>query len=1141
MVGRGSTTETEDGELSIEPTARASAPPVQVDDTIGRYQVRRLIGKGGMSEVYLGRDLTLGRSVALKLVRASLRGEQESARILNEARAIAALNHPHIVQVYDFGEHAGRLYLALEYIEGVSLRDRAAAGTLSTDEVLRHALAIAEALEHAHAQGIYHCDLKQGNVMLGRDGRLRVVDFGLAQTTDVADLRVAGTPDWMAPEQWAGRGLTAAVDIWALAVIVTQLLTGEHPLGADESRRRRLREADERQTLELQIELQIDARALPAPVLELVTRSLQLDPGARPSATAWVHALRELVSGRLDALTEEGPYRGLSSFAESDARFYFGREAEVDAFLERLLEVPCLPIVGPSGAGKSSFLHAGVLPRLRLRETWTVLTLRPGAAPIASLARQVVVAASGAPLTEAELRAEAAALEEQLRETPTLLAARLATCAATHGSRVLLAVDQLEEVFTQGAGGDDAQRFLDMLLTTVDDRHDPVRVVCTLRDDFVGRIPQLRALFVMRQMSIDDLRRTIVAPLQRLKYSFDDPRVVEEMLEEITSGAVADLPLVQFACRALWDGRDVTRRELRRSTYAAIGGIAGALGRHAQAALAALTPDERRAARALLLQLVAGKTRRSVGRAQLVHDSREAEAVLDRLLAARLLVQHPRSGEDEPLVEIAHESLVTAWPELVRWLEETRDERRLLGELDDASSLWRRRGRRADETWSQPELQAARGRVAQLGLTLPPHVQEFLTAAEQRHRQVRRRRLITLVAVTAIASATAAAFVAVASRAQTREHKARNNFGRVLLTLQPFDYGPGAATVPVDAAELPDLRYSLFSADPNNEHEPGKPVPDAFVKVQRRGVRGGVRVDLVEAPGGLAFLKLEGRGRHGERCAPSWVRLLALPGYSTSADGDVRPIKLAVPTCQASRWDVVEIEAGPFVYGGPGELASPLYATPEGKDHTEPEKILTLPAFSIDRTEVSNAAFAPFLEMGDAMGYHGTPYYDDDMHKLDKEPERPVTAIDAPTAEAFCRFLGKRLPSDAQWVKAARGGLTVRGTPNLHPRRLYPWGIQDDPRCARLKRTDPQDTWVERVTDYADCASPYGVLQLVGNVEEWISRTGQSDWHSPLRALRGGTAESKPEYAHHTTIFRNHHPARYITYGIGVRCASEAP
>jgi formylglycine-generating enzyme required for sulfatase activity len=1122
-----------------EPSAPRDHLEATLGETIGRYQVRRLIGQGGMGQVYLARDVILGRSVALKIVGAGKSSGIQSARFLHEARAIARLNHPNVVQLYDFGEYKHGLYLALEYVEGDTLRDRAQRGTLGLDEVLRHARAIAEGLTHAHAAGVYHCDLKPGNVMVGKDGRVRVVDFGIARTGDNNAGTLSGTPDWMAPEQWTGAPATDRTDSWALGIVTAQLLTGTHPLGDDTQQHLAAAKDPDRVAA-----WKLERRDVPAAVVELITRSLEREPTLRPSAAEWARVLDAvIIDARGDAVVEDGPYRGLAAFDEQHARFYFGRELEIDAFLEQLRDTPHLPIVGPSGAGKSSFLHAGVIPRLRAREPWTVIAFRPGADPAGALARHVLQATSDERhadlrLSEPQLKARIQAFRAELLETPTLLAARLATIANMRGGRVLLAVDQLEEAFTQGASEAERQHFLQMLLSAADDPLDPVRVVITVRDDFVGKLAGLRSLFVVKKLGVDDVRRTITGPLARYDYQFDDATIVDDLIAEVGTAEAANLPLLQFACRTLWDGRDVAGRRLLRATYREMGGLAGALARHADHALTELSIDEYRTARQLLLRLVVGTTRRSVARDQLVSGAGpETDAVIDRLLSARLLVQRNQGDGDAPIIEIAHESLVQTWSQLARWLDDSREERRLLDELQDAAKLWDRRGRRSEDTWSEEDLSASRHRAEHLALTLPSLIQAFFAAGDERHQAARRRRRILYSSILAAAILVAVPAFIMIGKYLSREQLIQSNMGTVDLVIVPFDW-VGTEHVPSGMDAVPQLSLSLYEANPDNLDEHGEPLSPEHVRMLAPSDFGIFRTQRIRAPGGPVFLKFDGRGRPDKPCPPSWIRFQAFPGYSTD---HIKRIELWVPTCQATFANMVTIPAGPFIYGGPGEPRSEHFN--EDDAYTEPESTRDLPAFAMDRFEVSNAAFKPFAQLGNITGYPPSPYPKQELFAHIEEPLYPVSNATAIAAAAYCAYMGKRLPSDEQWTKAARGGLKINGQDNPSPRRLYPWGgTSPDPRCVNLQGPTDGFSWSAPV-DAFDCGeSPYGIRQLAGNVQEWISRDGQSDRATtPLHALRGGFMDSAADKDQATTIFRNHRDPRGILYSEGLRCVTEGP
>ncbi|HSK08314.1 MAG TPA: serine/threonine-protein kinase, partial [Vicinamibacterales bacterium] len=202
---------------------------------LGPYQLLEKLGEGGMGEVYLARDPRLGRDVAIKVLpEAATANPERRSRFEREARAVAALNHPNIVTIHDVDEADGVPFFAMEYVEGRTLEDLIPARGLGLDELLRIAIPVSDAVGAAHERGILHRDLKPANVMVTRDGRAKVLDFGLAKLKEVAtganpgalptteaaitettaEGRILGTVAYMSPEQAAGKPLDQRSDVF---------------------------------------------------------------------------------------------------------------------------------------------------------------------------------------------------------------------------------------------------------------------------------------------------------------------------------------------------------------------------------------------------------------------------------------------------------------------------------------------------------------------------------------------------------------------------------------------------------------------------------------------------------------------------------------------------------------------------------------------------------------------------------------------------------------------------------------------------------------------------------------------------------------------------------------------------------------
>jgi len=204
-----------------------------------RYRLEAKLGSGGMSTVYLARDETLDRPVAVKVMHREMSEQADQLqRFRGEARAVAKLSHPNVVAVIDAGEDGGHPYIVFEYVEGETLKQRIARlGGLEVQEAVAYAIEIGRGLTIAHSRQMVHRDVKPQNVLIDPDGRAKLTDFGISRQLEQDGLtatgRVLGTTDYVAPEQALGRGVDPRSDIYALGVVLYEMLTGEVPFHAD--------------------------------------------------------------------------------------------------------------------------------------------------------------------------------------------------------------------------------------------------------------------------------------------------------------------------------------------------------------------------------------------------------------------------------------------------------------------------------------------------------------------------------------------------------------------------------------------------------------------------------------------------------------------------------------------------------------------------------------------------------------------------------------------------------------------------------------------------------------------------------------------------------------------------------------------
>ena len=227
------------GSVSIRPRGLGA---VMEGSQVAHYRILERLGAGGMGEVYLAEDTTLGRKVAVKFLSPELENDEVARRrFVREARAAAALDHPFICRVYEVAEVDDRPFFAMEYVDGVTLKEELEKGPLGLEQTLKIAAEVAEALELAHSKGFVHRDLKPSNIMLTRRGHARVLDFGLARRiepsaegghtdTQLTNVDAAlGTTSYMSPEQLSGEVVTTRSDIFSFGIVLYEMLTGMHP------------------------------------------------------------------------------------------------------------------------------------------------------------------------------------------------------------------------------------------------------------------------------------------------------------------------------------------------------------------------------------------------------------------------------------------------------------------------------------------------------------------------------------------------------------------------------------------------------------------------------------------------------------------------------------------------------------------------------------------------------------------------------------------------------------------------------------------------------------------------------------------------------------------------------------------------
>ena len=687
--------------------------------SIKGYEFREALGQGAFGAVYRAHQPQIGREVAIKVILSEHANRPDFIRRFEaEAHIVAQLEHPHIVPLYDYWREPDGAYLVMRLMPGGSLADLLAERHLELDETARIIEQIAAALSLAHRRGVVHRDLKPANILLDEDGNAYLSDFGIAKSFDTnegmtATGAIIGSPGYLSPEQVRSEPVTPQADLYALGIVLYEMLTGGHPFADTPVGAMLLRHVTD----------PLPSLAETHPALdEVVQRLTAKDPAERfPDTAAFLAAFRRALSPAApepdakDAFPQEmvNPYKGLRAFQEADAADFFGREALTKLLLARMDTEGdfqrFLAVVGPSGSGKSSVVRAGLLPALRDgaipgSEEWFIVEMVPGAHPFEELGRKL----------EQVSASRRSGLAEELRREPAGLLQSARLCLPADNATLLIVIDQFEELFTLAQNPDDTALFLQRLHTAVTEPRTNVRLLITLRADFYDQPlmhPEFSQLVqnrteVVVPLSAAELTRAILAPAARAGAGFEDglaTRIVADVLEQ--PGA---LPLLQYALTELFERRE--GRLLTLAGYEAIGGVLGALGSRAEEIYASLDEEDLSLARQVFLRLVTlgegvEDTRRRVLQSELAGlEEEDAGAsgasgepggasarlreVLDAFGGARLLTFDLDPATRNPTVEVAHEALLREWHRLRTWLDESRADVRMQRVLGNAAAEW---------------------------------------------------------------------------------------------------------------------------------------------------------------------------------------------------------------------------------------------------------------------------------------------------------------------------------------------------------------------------------------------------------------------------------------------------------------------
>ena len=749
--------------------------------TVKSYEFADLLGQGGYGVVYRANQSAILREVAIKVILPKYANSPKFIRLFaSEAQVVARLEHPHIVPLYDYWREPDSAYLVMRYLRDGSLRDKIdLQGQLDVEAAGKVLEQVGSALNFAHRNGVVHRDVKSANIFMDQDGNAYLGDFGIAKESGSEGVGgendIVGTPAYLAPELFRGKEGSPASDVYAFGIVLYEMLSGKLPFQEETLATLVYKHLNEPLPM-----IDHDALNLPPVFNSIIQRATAKDPEERyPDAQSLVReyhqtlrhgadtielSLEELDLSDFELLETKNPYKGLRAFQQADAADFFGRTSMIQQVLDRLqeqlVENNFLAVIGPSGSGKSSLVKAGVLPALRQgrvpgSEHWFYAEMVPGEVPLEELAA-ALLSVSTSPLP---------GIVELLRDSEGGLAEGVAWALPSKDSRLVLMIDQFEEVFTQVEQESDRQQFLDLILNAVAAENSPVIIIATLRADFYdrpllyqgfGELIRKRTELVL-PLNDEELEETITGPAYRVGAVLEEG-LVETIIEDLREQPGA-LPLLQYALTELFERRDGAL--LTKAAYSDIGGTLGALAKRAEEVYLRFRDDGKEMARQMFLRLVTlgegqEDTRRRILQTELLTlgDRDVVEDVLDHFGRYRLLTFDRDEATRSSTVEVAHEALIRQWERLREWLIESREDVRLERQLLHSAEEWDAAGReksyamggtrlRQFEEWSQTtslQLNQLELEYLEASLAVRREQEAIERARQERERELERQK-----------------------------------------------------------------------------------------------------------------------------------------------------------------------------------------------------------------------------------------------------------------------------------------------------------------------------------------------------------------------------------------------------------------